>query len=258
MNPIRTRVAGGRPAVGAWVLSPSGLGAEILGAAGFDFLLLDAQHGGVTWDNMLGVLQGAGASQTTALVRVGWNNPELIMRALDLGATGVVVPMVSTPEEAARAAAATRYPPAGNRSFGPVRRPAPPAQANETVLCLPMIETSEGLANLDAILATDGVDGVFVGPVDLALALGHIAIDYSAVHPAVLDALDEIIAACRRHGKLAGTVTMGSTGIAEMLDRGVDFLTVGSDSGYLRQGAKRDLDAVQAWQQRATSGGNAS
>jgi 4-hydroxy-2-oxoheptanedioate aldolase len=247
VNPIRAKVDGGSPAIGSWVLQPSPLGAEVLGAAGFDFLLLDAQHGGVTWDNMLTVLQGMGASATTALVRVGWNNPELIMRALDLGASGVVVPMVSTPEEAARAAAATRYPLAGNRSFGPVRRPASPAAANENVLCLPMIETAEGLANLEAIVTTEGVDGVFVGPVDMALALGHTAIDYSAVHPAVLDVLDEIVAVCHRHGKLAGTVTLGATGVAEMLGRGIDFLTTGSDAGYLRQGAKRDLDTVQAW-----------
>jgi 4-hydroxy-2-oxoheptanedioate aldolase len=256
VNPIRAKVDGGTRAVGSWVLGPSGLGAEILGSAGFDFLLLDAQHGGVTWDNMLTVLQGMGTSPTTALVRVGWNNPELIMRALDLGATGVVVPMVSTPEEAARAAAATRYPPAGNRSFGPVRRPASPAQANENVLCLPMIETAEGLANLEAIVTTDGVDGVFVGPVDLALALGHTAIDYSAVHPAVLEAIEEIVRVCHLHGKLAGTVTLGATGIAEMLGRGIDFLTTGSDSGYLRQGARRDLDAVQEWVQRTADGRN--
>jgi 4-hydroxy-2-oxoheptanedioate aldolase len=247
VNPIRTKVAAGRPAVGAWVLQPSGLGAEVLGAAGFDFLLLDAQHGGVTWDNLLTVLQGMAGSASTALVRVGWNNPELLMRALDLGATGVIVPMVSTPEEAARAAAATRYPPAGNRSFGPVRRAVSPQQANEDVLCLPMIETADGLANLEAIVATAGVDGVFVGPVDLALALGHTAVDYSSVHPAVLEALDEIVAMCHRYGKLVGTVTLGATGVAEMLGRGIDFLTTGSDSGYLRQGARRDLDLVQTW-----------
>jgi 4-hydroxy-2-oxoheptanedioate aldolase len=155
--------------------------------------------------------------------------------------------MVSTPEEAARAAAATRYPPLGYRSFGPVRKPSPPAQANDNVLCLPMIETADGLANLEAIVATDGVDGIFVGPVDLALGLGHTAVDYSAVHPAVLEALDRIIEVCHRHGKLAGTVTLGATGIADLLGRGIDFLTTGADNIYLRQGARRDLDAVAAW-----------
>jgi 4-hydroxy-2-oxoheptanedioate aldolase len=230
VNPIRATVDSGTPAVGAWVLSPSGLAAEVFGSTGFDFLILDAQHGGITWDNMLTVLQGLGASTSTPLVRVGWNDPTSIMRALDLGAAGVIVPMVSTAEEAARAAGATRYPPAGYRSFGPVRRPSSPAQANENVLCLPMIETAEGLANLEEIVATEGVDGIFVGPVDMALALGHTAIDYSAVHPAALEALDEVIRVCHAHGKLAGSVTLGATGVADLLGRGVDFLTVGSDN----------------------------
>ncbi|SEO82563.1 HpcH/HpaI aldolase family protein [Trujillonella endophytica] len=247
MNPIRAKVDSGSPAVGAWVLSPSGLAAEVFGSTGFDFLILDAQHGGITWDNMLAVLQGLGASTSTPLVRVGWNDPTSIMRALDLGAAGVIVPMVSTAEEAARAAGATRYPLDGYRSFGPVRKPSSPAQANENVLCLPMIETAEGLANLEEIVATPGVDGIFVGPVDMALALGHTAIDYSAVHPAALEALDEVIRVCHAHGKLAGSVTLGATGVADLLGRGVDFLTVGSDNAYLRQGARRDLDTVAAW-----------
>jgi 4-hydroxy-2-oxoheptanedioate aldolase len=250
VNAVRAAAADGRPAVGAWVALPSGLGAEILGQVGFDFLLLDTQHGGVTWDNMLTVLQGMAASASTALVRVGWNSPELIMRALDLGAGGVVVPMVSTPQQAAEAAAATRYPPSGNRSFGPLRRGATPARANADVLCLPMIETVDGLANLEAIVATEGVDGVFVGPMDLALSLGHLALDYTAFHPAVLDAIDEVVRVCHRHHKLAGTVSLGPSGTADMLGRGIDFLTVGADGGYLRQGAQRDLALVKSLLER--------
>jgi 4-hydroxy-2-oxoheptanedioate aldolase len=247
VNPIKAKVAQGKPAIGAWVLLPNGVGAEILGQAGFDYLLLDTQHGGITWDNILSVLHGMATSATTALVRVGWNDPALIMRALDLGASGVIVPMVSTPEQAAAAAAATRYPPAGNRSFGPVRKMAAPQRANEDVLCLPMIETAEGMANLDAIVSIDGVDGVFVGPVDLALSLGHYAVDYTSIHPAVLEAIEEVVRVCHDHGKLAGTVSLGPAIAADMLERGIDFLTTGSDSGYLRQGAKRDLDVIKAW-----------
>jgi 4-hydroxy-2-oxoheptanedioate aldolase len=132
VNPIREKVGQGRPAVGSWILSPSGLAAEVLGSAGFDFLLLDAQHGGVTWDNMLTVLQGMGGSPSQAIVRVGWNEPELIMRALDLGAGGVVIPMVSTPEEAARAAGATRCPPPATARSGRCAVPHRPRRPTRT------------------------------------------------------------------------------------------------------------------------------
>jgi 4-hydroxy-2-oxoheptanedioate aldolase len=246
MNPVKNKIAKSGPAIGTWVGLASPTGAETLGRAGFDFLLLDAQHAGVTWDNMVHLLQAVAISGTPSVVRVGWNDPALIMRALDLGATGVVIPMVSTPAEAARAAAATRYPPLGNRSFGPLRNGATPDEANANVLCLPMVETAESLEHLEAIITTPGVDGVFIGPMDLALSLGH-ALDYGAFHPSVLQAVDDVVRLCHAHGKLAGTVSMNPSVTEDLLGRGIDFLTVGSDGGYVMQGARSDLEHVRSW-----------
>jgi len=246
MNPIKAKASEGVPAIGSWVGLASDTGAEMMGRLAFDYLLLDAQHGAVTWENMVRVLQGVAITGTPALVRIGWNDPAMIMRALDLGAVGVVVPMVSTPEEAARAAAATRYPPVGTRSFGPLRNAAAPDQANDVVLCLPMIETAQSVGHLEAIIATPGVDGVFVGPIDLALSFGHPP-DFTRFHPGVVEVIDEAVRVCHEHGKLAGTVSLHPAGAEDMLSRGIDFLTVGSDSGYVVQGARRDLELVKAW-----------
>ncbi len=244
MSGIREKAAAGAPAIGAWTLLPTVIGTETLAKAGFDFLLVDAQHSSVTWEQLLGLVQAAKAGGGDALVRVEWNDPARIMRALDLGATGVVVPMVSTPEQARDAARATRYPPEGFRSFGPLRMTGTAAAANEAVLCLPMIETAEALENLEAIIATEGVDGVLIGPVDLALSLGLPA-DYTRFADPVLDAVDEVVRLCRVHGKLAGTASLSPALTEDLLGRGVHWLCVGSDNAYVRKGAAADLELVR-------------
>lgn len=253
MSRLRDAAAEARTAVGAWVLLPTVLGTETLGKAGLDYLLLDVQHSSIGWDDLLGLVQAAKVGGSDALVRVEWNDPARIMRALDLGATGVVVPMVSTPEQARQAALAVRYPPEGVRSFGPLRPGTPPDRANAEALCLPMVETAEALDHLEAIISTDGVDGVFVGPVDLALSLGLPA-DYTSFAPQVMDAVDEVVRLCREHGKLSGTASLSAALTQDLLSRGLHFLTFGSDNGYLRQGAARDLALVQQW---SASGGPA-
>ena len=209
MGKLRKALAEGRPSYGSWVTLDSAIAAEVMGRAGFDWLILDGQHGGVHAGNMLSLIQAAELGGTPAIVRVAWNDESQIMRALDLGAYGVIVPMVSTAHEAQRAAAAVRYPPAGIRSFGKVRsyygtagEPAPEP------LCLVMIETAEALQNVDEIAATPGVDGLFVGPVDLAISLGQSPA--MPMTPDVLAAVGTVIAACRKHGKISGSATLGA------------------------------------------------
>jgi len=169
-----------------------------------------------------------------------------IMRAMDLGALGVIVPMVSTGEQARIAAQATRYPPHGNRSFGPVRNYyGAPGGAPQEPLCMVMIETAEAIDNLDAIAATPGVDGLFVGPVDLALALGLGAA--LAMPQQVIDAIGRVVEVCRKHGKISGCATLGMPNAKAMMDSGVQFLTLGSEVGLIRRGGAADLAQIGEW-----------
>ena len=246
MGKLRKALAEGRPSYGSWVTLDSAIAAEVMGRAGFDWLILDGQHGGVHAGNMLSLIQAAELGGTPAIVRVAWNDESQIMRALDLGAYGVIVPMVSTAHEAQRAAAAVRYPLAGIRSFGKVRsyygtagEPAPEP------LCLVMIETAEALQNVDEIAATPGVDGLFVGPVDLAISLGQSPA--MPMTPDVLAAVGTVIAACRKHGKISGSATLGADNARALVEMGLTFVPLGADTGFVRRGAAAELTATRDW-----------
>ena len=154
-----------------------GFTAEVMARQGFDALVVDMQHGTTELSNVLPMLQAISQTDTVPVVRVPWNDPAIIMKALDLGAYAIIVPLVNTAEDAAKAVAACRYPPVGMRSSGPVRAVHYGgadylANANDEIVLMAMIETKEGLANLDAICATPGLDAVYIGPSDLSYALG--------------------------------------------------------------------------------------
>jgi 4-hydroxy-2-oxoheptanedioate aldolase len=172
-------------------------------------------------------------------VRVPWRDAARIMRMADLGAAGVVVPLVNTAAEAEQAVAAIRYPPRGFRSFGPVRRWYSPDGTAPDALCLVMIETGEALAHVEAIAATPGLDGLLVGPVDLALSLGHPLA--REMPPAVLDAVATVAQACAKHGLICASVSFDPDNAAQQLERGVTFLASGSDSLFMRRAAETEL-----------------
>jgi 4-hydroxy-2-oxoheptanedioate aldolase len=241
VNPIKVKVEQGTPAIGSSLMISSDWSAEMFGKAGFDFLLLDAQHGEINYNNMLPILQHLSLGSTPALVRVPWNDTAQINRALDYGAAGVVVPMISTHEDAAKAAAATRYPPMGIRSFGALRNAGPTDQANENALCIVMIETALGMENLDAIVSTHGVDGVVIGPNDLTLGLGHKIIP-GKFHDEVYEAVDKIVSTCNAHGKLAGMFSPHQSSTEEFLKRGAHYVIAGADLVYVLQGAAQELE----------------
>ncbi len=245
----------GELSFGSWVSIADPLCAEVMARAGFDWLILDAQHGAVNESNLLGLLQAAELGGAPAYVRVKWNDPAEIMRALDLGAAGVIVPMVSNAEEAHRAAQAVRYPPDGIRSYGRVRSYYGPAQQEgRNTRCFVMVETVEALGNLDAIASTPGVDGMFVGPLDLAISMGF---GPTLILPdAVITAMRDIVAAAQRHGVIPGVATLPDSAEA-MVGIGMRFLTLGADAGFLRRGAAAEVaraQALKAGQHSALSG----
>jgi 4-hydroxy-2-oxoheptanedioate aldolase len=157
------------------------------------------------------------------------------MRVLDLGAVGVIVPMVSDAAQAREAAAAMHYPPRGMRSFGSVRNFYGAPGSGAEALCFVMIETAEAMENLESIAATPGVDGLFVGPVDLALSLGLGVV--LQTHDKVLQGIERVVRVCRRHQKISGSASLGLPYARALVDRGVQFIAQGSDLGFVRRGA---------------------
>ena len=245
-NGLRALAAARRPALGCWCTLANSFAAEAVSAAGFDLVIVDLQHGALSWDAVGPVVQAVELGGATVIVRVAWNDAQSLMKALDVGAAGVIIPMVDDAASARLAAQAMRYPPLGNRSYGPARRQYPPPHpAPADVVCLPMIETAAGLRNVEAIAATDGVDGLFVGPADLGLALG-IGFDATMSHPVVLEAMDTIVAAANRHGRIVGTVASSQAHAADLLARGVHFVTLGSDKSFLAAGAGTALASLTA------------
>lgn len=249
MDKVRQAVAAKKPSFAAWVSGTDPVCAEILGKAGYDTVILDNQHGGVTWDNMLRLIQAFDLGGTRPLVRTLTNDQAMIMRALDLGALGVVVPLVSTEAQARSAAEAAHYPPKGVRSFGPMRNYYA-AGAGDEPLCFVMIETAEALQNLDAIAAIPGVDGLLVGPADLGLSLG-VGLTFE-INPKVMAGIDATIAACKRHGKISASASMGPAHTKLMLEHGMQFIAAGSDIVYIRNGSAADAKQFEAWRQEFT------
>lgn len=242
MPSLRTRLLD-QVTFGTWLAVNSSHSAEVMGQIGFDWVVIDTQHGAASEAGLLPIIQALGLSATPTLVRVNWIDPALIMRALDSGAAGVVVPMVNTPAAAAVAVSAVRYPPDGIRSFGPVRTYYSTDGAREEPLCIAMIETVEALENLDAIAATPGLDGLLVGPVDLALSMG---LGLSREMPAqVLDAIERVSTACRKHGLIAASVALGRANAEDQIGRGVTALTSGADTLFMKRAASEELSALR-------------
>lgn len=244
----------GEPTIGGWCVIPSPFVAELMGRAGYDWVCLDTQHGLIGYDQMLPMLQGLSAAGTPAFVRVRWNDPSEIMKALDAGAQGVIVPMVNSAADARQAVAASRYPPQGFRSYGPTRAALQvtdfsPERANRAVVCVVMIETQEALAAADDIVAVPGVDGVYVGPNDLAVTHG-LKPDGTASNPEHRRLIETILAACERHGVTAGIHCAGPETALGWREAGFRMLNVDNDALFVRGGAARVLDALRGTTRR--------
>jgi 4-hydroxy-2-oxoheptanedioate aldolase len=237
--------------IGYWVVLDSPVSTEWLGHVGYDYLALDMQHGLIGYAGMVAGLTAIDAAHGPAgVVRVEANDPTPIGRALDAGAAAVIVPLIDTAEDAARAVSAATYPPAGTRSYGPMRsqlRIGPtPAVANSETAVLAMIETAQGLENVESICATPGLTGVYVGPSDLRLAVGGAHTQDPAVDDEFEAALVRIKAAAEAHGIAAGIHNADGAAAARRLAEGFTFATVASDLTHLKQAAAAHLKAANA------------
>jgi len=223
---------------------PGSVNAEIVGRAGYDWVCVDTQHGLIGYESMLSMLQALTAAGSPTIVRVQWNEPSSIMKALDAGAEGVIVPMINTVDEARAAVGACRYAPDGYRSMGPIRPrmldPQYSIEGGRDVVCAVMCETAQAMDNLEDILAVPGVDAVFVGPNDLAVSLGIRGSSYAGQDPRHHAAMERIVAACQERGVIAG-IMCGSPETAEHWRRaGYRMLAIDSDASMLTKAAQAD------------------
>jgi 4-hydroxy-2-oxoheptanedioate aldolase len=234
--------------LGSWLTIPGAFAAEVMGSAGFDWYCIDLQHGMMTRADLVEMLQGLDVGGNFNLVRVPWNHPPDIMWALDAGAAGVIVPMVNDAEQARAAVRACRFAPAGTRSWGPSRialrgRPGAPAEQDAAVRCIVMVETVEAVEHLDEILAVPGVDGVFVGPGDLAVSMGLDPRDGGdAAHTAVVE---RIVRRCQAHAVLPGIFCGTPQAASRYRDLGYRLLALGTDIQLVRAAASQALAAVR-------------
>jgi 4-hydroxy-2-oxoheptanedioate aldolase len=243
------RIRSREPLIGYWSTLDAPMATERISRLGYDFVTLDAQHGLLGYSGILHGLLAIDAGQTAVgLVRVENNDLTVIGKALDAGAVGVIVPLVNTAADAAAAVAATKYPPVGGRSYGPARsalRIGPvPAAANAATLVFAMIETPDGLANVEAICATAGLDGIYVGPSDLTIAVGGGYPGDPAVETEFQAALETIAKAAAAAGVAAGIYTPSGDIAAQRLRQGYTFVTIASDLTHLEQAAAAHLAAA--------------
>lgn len=249
MSGLRDRAISGPALVGAICSVSDPFAAEVLGHAGFDWVCVDLQHGMITPGDLVGLLQGLDASGTPTLVRVPWNEPAPIMRALDSGAAGVIVPMVNSVRDAEAAVAACRFPPAGIRSWGPTRAALGRSgygveTANREVLCAVMIETREAMDALDDILAVPGIDAAFIGPSDLAIAHG-MAPSLRADDPELERQILRVRDTCATHGVIPAVFTSGHEAAIRWERAGFRIMTVGSDRLLMMEAAQGLMASIR-------------
>jgi 4-hydroxy-2-oxoheptanedioate aldolase len=251
---LANRLHSGETVFSGWCGLPYPIIAETIGRDGFPAVTLDAQHG--LWDLNAIVTAIAATRQGGAapIVRVPVGDFATVSRVLDFGAEGIIAPMINTPQDARALAAAAKYPPIGERSWGPHRATTLAGladqsvylrEANDHVITLAMIETRTALKNLDAIVDTPGVDGLFLGPSDLSIALS----DGKNLDPLSKDVdreLDRVLAAAQRAKKIPGAYCHSAERAAALAKRGVRFLAVMSDIGMLRAGVAAALKALKS------------
>jgi 4-hydroxy-2-oxoheptanedioate aldolase len=252
-NRVKRLWSEGRPAVNAWLSIGSPFTAEIMAEQGYDALTLDLQHGVIGFEATVGMLQSMRASGAAVMARVSWLDPAAIMRVLDAGAVGVICPMIDNAEQAARLVSMIRYPPVGVRSFGPTRASVAAGgaygfDADDHILGFAMIETAAAYADLDRIVTTPGLDGVYVGPADLTIALTgrRYPIGVDREEPEMVEAIQRVLTAAHGAGIRAGLHCGSADYAARAIEWGFDLVTLSSDARLLSVAAATSLAALRA------------
>ena len=245
-NKLKQMFKEGKPIINGWLQIPSAFSAEVMAHQGWDSCTIDMQHGVVDYPNALNMLQSISTTETTPLARVNWNEPGQIMKILDAGCYGIICPMVSNRKEAEAFVQACLYPPKGYRSFGPIRGllyggPDYAKHADNEILKLAMIETKEALEKLDEILDTPNLDGIYIGPADLSLAVGEEPGFDKPENTRAYKEILRVLEAAKKRNLLAGLHNGSAEYALKMIKKGFNMVTVGSDSRYITSGAKSDL-----------------
>ncbi|WP_299899369.1 aldolase/citrate lyase family protein [uncultured Ruegeria sp.] len=248
-NPFTAALTAGRKQVGLWISLASNFSAEVVAPAGYDWALIDMEHSPNDYFSTLGQLQAFAASDTTAIVRVEWNDPVAVKRLMDLGAPGLLFPMIQTVEEARRAVAATRYPPNGTRGvsgatratkFGRISDYTARVEAETAVLL--QLETRAAVEQAEAIADVDGVSGIFFGPADIAADIGKLGKPMDPeVWALIKPAAQKLIA----KGVPVGTLVLDPGFATELLNEGFTFVACGTDASILARGADALLAQVR-------------
>ncbi len=250
MTDLRTRILAGETLIGSFSDLASPLAVELLGRAGFDWVVLDLEHGAATEADLLGLLHAAAATPMAAIVRAQSGERLRIGRALDLGAAGVMVPQSQTVDQVREAVSYLRYPPAGVRGvalrtrgagFGALSHADLARVVNERIVGVIQVESTAIVGAADEIAAIEGIDVMFVGPADLSHALG---VPGRFDDPSYLEAISAVVAACQRHGKEAGILLYDATTLARHLELGFRFIGLGSEGSFVAAGARAMLDAA--------------
>lgn len=241
-NPWLEAIRSNTVALGGWISNPSTINAEVMGAAGFDYVAIDTQHGAIDYSTMLPMLQVLSIGTSTPIVRVPSCDSGHIGKALDAGARAVIVPMVNDRAACERALSYARYAPEGERSFGPTRAVLIEGNdyfdhAADQISLIPMIETAEAMSNIDDILSVPGIEAIYVGPNDLSISLG---IKPNTDDPRLDEAMVEIVAGCRRNGVVPG-VHASAALCAKRIEQGFGMVTVSADVVSLRKQTSEDL-----------------
>lgn len=248
LESLKLRWQRGEVTLGAWCMIPSSLTAEILAKGGFDWVLIDMQHGCMDYQTAVEMIRAIDLAGITPMVRIPWNEPGIIGRMLDAGAMGIVAPMINSAGEAQSLVDACRYPPIGKRSLGPIRVGARDgmgyvAGANDRVAVVPMIETAEALAGVEDIAAVPGVDALFVGPFDLSFSLGLRPGDNDG-EPKFDHAIARVNAAARSNG--VATAVLSTAALAPLrAAQGFRMISVITDSSALAAAAHASLSLAR-------------